>query len=1205
MKRHRGGRFDIRFLARALAVAGTALAVSVCGEQGSFGGTTGPVNVNDATGPVITVIARPASLYFGAGDTIRVLAKAVDPSGIAMLGARLFVLDTVTQRPVTKAGDSTAYTSRQVTQQDSFKVVVPASLAPGAYLLHVFAVDSSAALNDSTSEALAVTVRDVQPPTGSFVSPVSNTRVVAGDSVQVQFRAQDLTGVDSVTFRGYSLRGDASLGTLDTVPRFQKKTARFVPARTDTTVTRNLMATADSIPETVYLEAVVWDVGGNRTPVIDSIQIVAGPLVRVSAPVAGVRHAVGTTLNVTVAGSDPHLLTYVGFVATGVEARADSVAVSPAAASATRMLAWAVPASAALGAETITPFAQNQAGLRFTGAPVVLSFADVVNPTVTIDTPAVALYPVASGDSVYVRVHVGDNRGVTQVVLTGTAHRGSVALGTDTTVTRFVSKTVSLAPEQDTVITRYLLPDLTNSTSETAIITATVQDSSGNTSSDTASIRIVGGPVMTVVRPAAGATTSVGKSVIIELRGVDANGVRLMGWRTTGVLVRQDSAFFSPVSGDLADTATFTDTVIIPALTPLGTFTVTPFGLDSLGDVSGTVPGVTVAVQSSAGDLTPPSVRFTIGRRLEVDDSVTVTATDPGGLSRLGFVATLLDGTTIVGRDSTAPDLNGTLSDVSRTFSLNLPNTIRFPGQVIVTGFAVDSSGNRGVSASADTVTVVAGKTYSLPAGSQIADAIYNQRLRELYLSNYTQDRIEVFSLASNSFVARIPVGSRPWGLALWPRATSANAADTLYGDTLIVANSGGTNLSIVDVSLSVRREVRRHQLPNYSVERVKSVTNDAGGTNLEITVYDFSDRPQHVAAVCRAAGAAPCDSVIAVYSTTPTSGQSSPYQGRGYLAWENLSQTGTPSGKGHLFWEQANVQAPGSQDTIQIISTMYNGSGGTAADTIVGAGAGMILDVGRLVFQDTTFVRNSGNFLRVLIGEGGGGLTLARVMTYDGALSRTTTNAGVNIVMGGVTLSKVVQRDNGISSALLVQDFIGNRASSVTAVAANFNGSTNLVRADSIYVFDNTLRQSGILQVSGAAHGMDVAPSHVFSANARGTNTIPGDGDADARIVFAARPDSSIDVFDTYFFGRVTDPLTADVPIPIRNALVGAVRVTPDLVGTVLTGITNRGLVVVRLPALTNPFMAPAIPMPTVTLPGTAPARPTRRVRGTSPPNE
>jgi hypothetical protein len=151
--------------------------------------------------------------------------------------------------------------------------------------------------------------------------------------------------------------------------------------------------------------------------------------------------------------------------------------------------------------------------------------------------------------------------------------------------------------------------------------------------------------------------------------------------------------------------------------------------------------------------------------------------------------------------------------------------------------------------------------------------------------------------------------------------------------------------------------------------------------------------------------------------------------------------------------------------------------------------------------------------------------------------------------------------------------------------------------------VFNSILRQTGMLQVSGDAHGMDVAPLHAFSADDRGTNTVPGDGDADARIVFAARPDSSIDVFDTYFFGEVTDTSVAGVPIPIRNALVGSVRVTPDSGGTVLTGITNRGLVVVRLPTLTNPFPTPMM-RPEIALPPTR--RDTaRRGRGTSPPNE
>jgi len=739
--------------------------------------------------------------------------------------------------------------------------------------------------------------------------------------------------------------------------------------------------------------------------------------------------------------------------------------------------------------------------------------------------------------------------------------------------------------------------------SEIAYLVVTAEDSAGNSSTDTATIRIVGGPALSIVRPLDGAATSEGKSVIVEIRGVDANGVRLIGWRATGVIADQDSLFFGPVSGDLRNDTTFTDTLAIPVGTPVGTITITPFGSDSLGDISASVPGVNIAVESAAADATGPMVGFSIGRRVEADDSVAVSATDAGGLKYVGFVATLLaTPTDTVGADSTLE--SGTYTDVTRNLSLALDPAIRFPSQVVVRGFGVDQSGNRAVSTTVDTLTVVAGKTYDLPAGSEIADAIYNQRRRELYLSNYALDRIEVFSLASNSFVASIPVGSRPWGLALWPRASADRSDPTAiqYDDTLIVANSGGTNLSIVN--LQTRVEERRHRLPNYHIERIKKSNNDGGGVSVDITLFDLSDRPQYVAAVCRAGGLTTCDSVIAVYSTTPTSGQTLPYQERGYVAWENLSQTAAVSGKGHFFWEQANVQEEGVQDTIQIVATLYTAAGGTFSDTLVGGAAGYMLDRNRLVFRDTTYVRSSGDYRRAIIGEGGGGLNLARVIAYDGSVGRTRTGAGASVVLGPYTLDSLVQTDLGITNAILVEDFIGNRASSVTAVAANFDGATNLVRADSIYVFDNTLRQTGLLQVSGMAHGMDLAPLHAFNANTRGTNAIAGDGDANARIVFAARPDSSIDVFDTYFFGRVTDNATADVPIPIRNALVGSVRVTPDVAGTVLTGITNQGLVVVRLPTLINPFPTPQFRPPQVLRP-----RPQRETiasgRSTAPPRE
>ncbi len=59
---------------------------------------------------------------------------------------------------------------------------------------------------------------------------------------------------------------------------------------------------------------------------------------------------------------------------------------------------------------------------------------------------------------------------------------------------------------------------------------------------------------------------------------------------------------------------------------------------------------------------------------------------------------------------------------------------------------------------------------------------------QRLYIANYTRDQIEVFSLASQTFLPPIRVGNRPLSM------TMANP------NTLVVANAGGENLSVVDL---------------------------------------------------------------------------------------------------------------------------------------------------------------------------------------------------------------------------------------------------------------------------------------------------------------------------------------------------------------------------------------------------------------------
>jgi hypothetical protein len=409
--------------------AGQRIAINATATDGSDNVTplTDTVRVNDAQPPVVTMLSPTASVAVGSGDTIHVLARATDPSGIRYLGARLFVRDTVLGRIQSLAVDSLVYAGRVTTRLDSFRIVVPASLAPGNYILQTFSADSSPFFNKGASPDLAVTVRDIRPPTGTFNVPVVDAPIGAADTLFVSFHATDNVGVASVRFRGYGMRADPLLGPPDTTLRFRAVTALFPlhPADTNPVVRRLVPVNADSAADSVLIEATLTDIGGNVT-----------------------------------------------------------------------------------------------------------------------------------------------------------------------TVTR--------------------------------------------------RIRVVGGPALTVVRPVPGTLTSAGKKLVVEVRAHDPNGVRLVGWRTTGVVTVVDSLFVSASGGVQPKTVNFVDTLLIPGAAALGTFTIQPFAVDSLGDPSGVSAGITVTVQSAATDVTPPVVTFAVSRRIETTDSITIAATDASGIASISWSAALL-----------------------------------------------------------------------------------------------------------------------------------------------------------------------------------------------------------------------------------------------------------------------------------------------------------------------------------------------------------------------------------------------------------------------------------------------------------------------------------------------------------------------------------------------------------------------------------
>lgn len=752
-------------------------------------------------------------------------------------------------------------------------------------------------------------------------------------------------------------------------------------------------------------------------------------------------------------------------------------------------------------------------------------FADSIKPTV-----ALIKGNPAADSLLAVTINAKDNIGLkgVRLLLDGgiTAAYDTIMTSAVTSLTIAVNIRVpSNAPLGATVTARAVATDGAGNQSDTSRVTLTI----GNLTP----------PVAVITSPVANSPVVSGKALVLSLSGKARYRVRTLGYQITGAYNIRDSVQYS---SPLKDSVALLDTLVIPDSVRGATIQVTPFVIDSLHQ---RVPGspVSYAVQSPANANTVPVVRTGVAKRVEVRDTVFVEATDPVGISTLGYEIRTVTGQ-LLAADSVSS--NGAFSTLVRTFQVRVPVTA-FPAQVSVYGFARNANGRRDVarfgngSLRQDTVTVVAGLTRPLPQGGELADALYFERNDRLYMSNIERNWLEVFNLADSTFGAPIAVGSRPWGLAAWPRNRSGEMADTL-----MVANSGGTNISYVDLKAgSNGREVYRYPLPNlivYTITSTKAQQTDQVIT--QRTVHDFSDRPQYLASTCTGGltPTSPCEDVVAVYSTTPTPGQTAPFPNMGSIRWENLSKQSS-----HFFFEQSIGQSQGRSDTLEIVRFA---AGGVGSDSIlvpykqkISTGGGqsyeysIVVRIDQLAFRDTTYVRGSGNFRRAVFGEGGPVLG-SRAMTYDAT-------------MGFDRTPPLPVIDRGISRPLDVTDFIANTFSRVQGVGVNFDGELNAVKGDSTYLFDSTLRLQGILQSRPSSGGLDFHP----------LNAGPRSAALRTRLAFVASSEPVIDVFDTYCYRKIAS-------VAIRDPIIGPVRAAARPNGQlVLVGATIRGVTMVALP--------------------------------------
>ena len=847
-----------------------------------------------------------------------------------------------------------------------------------------------------------------------------------------------------------------------------------------------------------------------------------------------------------------------------------------------RLLATA----AAMGGVALVAACEGGNLFGVAGGAGTVAGSDSKLPTVTITVPrGDSLSAKPLGDSVFVSAHVTDNVGVASVSMYGIAKRGDPNLGTDEIVDRFVEKTVTLpAGVKDTTITRYLEPT-PDSVKETAFIVVEAADSSGNISSDTVSL-VLGGPDVQLLNIENGQSIQAGLNLNARVQAKDPQGIIQLRIDVNG-------AFGASVVKSVSPPA---DSVVLDTIIPVpqgvtGQITVTATARNNL-DVAGQDGPLTMnVVPAGAGDTIPPRVKFTstAPERMEFGDSVLIAITgldntQGTGISKAGYTVRAISptrGDTVVRteeRDFTPPRTGSVSSSFAfKAFnvdSLSLPDTLVFE----ITSWVEDGEGNCSASVGGDSLisipcvedgsytlaegrtgqrltrTIVAGRTVMLPTGGRIMDAAVDTARQKLYLSNITRNRLEVFDLRNEVFNKAIGVGSEPWGLAF------ARNIDSLW-----VANSGGTNLSVVNLDAGKEVDQNRFLTPDVVLFDIELRTSDAGIQYLVTPIPQpkapsFSDRPQYVAV----------DSFgNLVYSTKTSEIGDLGTARKGYFepGWNRSEakifvEQGDPDHTAN-FWAIAHIDSIETKyDTVGVDSLgqpllnaslgLFDHKPGFPDQVLIGRGtpgslAGVddaitdlksqgsdILAYGaakwnvpNLSFQDTTYVAASGDGGWVSIGEGGAE-PAGRVLTYEAQPLEKT------------SLSRFVQ----------VADLLTNPSEEVRGLGLNYDGTLGVVRGKfaAYFMSPPDLRLQGLTEIPLAGAGAGAA-MHPLHANARTLENLTGEYRPDTDLAFISSGEHTIDIIDTERFTRigrvyirdiVTGPLRAVLPYPGNGAVPG-----------------------------------------------------------------
>lgn len=711
--------------------------------------------------------------------------------------------------------------------------------------------------------------------------------------------------------------------------------------------------------------------------------------------------------------------------------------------------------------------------------------ADSVAPTVAILLPDTATDNVAVGDSVFVRARVTDNVGVETVTLEGYAVRGSATLGSATRVDRFATKTVDLRAGgrlvRDTIIDRFLIATGDTVPEGGVYVVVTARDTAGRTRADTVQVSL-GGPRISVQTSAA--EYFAGTQLSVRITASDARDLlRSVTLSLTGGMQ------FTRVFQFASARPSYDTTVVIPIPAAASGEVRVSATTTSGSNLVGVAAPVTVTLRAPAVDVVAPRATFSmsIPERVEQQDSfsVTVTGVDENRVDSVGVTVLAIR------RDLPVPDTlrvyvgRGAVASGTFAFAfagLNLDPYATFEVDFEVTAWARDVQGNCGASTRENTpqqlacVTTPAGYRVSVGSGSLlkvfvargltidrpgvngsdvVADLVADSSF--VYLSNFSQNRVEVLPLGGVAYGAPVAVGSQPWGLAVGR-----------FRDSLYVANSGGTNISVIPLGGPTLREAENRRLFTRN-ERLFGVVYDVEtGEATSVSLHDYSDRPQFLAQASNG---------LLLYSTRPTLAARDgtvriydPNEVRseiftGYVDRHTAGRALVVNADSAFYLPPGEVEVcprrrPGDSsdpacvvgfprevsDALDSLRALPANAAGGRYDTRLDLGA----NVNEVGFSDTTFVAASTDRRYLAVGEGV--RSNARIPLFEAV--------GDSLLMRGD-----------------VRDLISNTAERVIGLGINRDGTLGVARGQQAYFFNKELRLQGVMQSGAPTGGVALHP--------------------------------------------------------------------------------------------------------------------------------